>query len=235
MLIWSLYADFSRAPPAVKWASLSGCCALACWVASSPGWVSHCPRRWPWSPLPMRTLGITEAGWLHGLKVVAVAVVAQAVWGMARTLAPDRERASLAFLAATAMLAFPTLVAKSSSLSWQVSSAGCGCRRPPPRVTQACVSPSGIGGQSWPGCSFSGCCWGCRSLSSGYRGEALAVFDSFSGSALWYSVEAMSFFLSCKRKSYLQVGSPMSSSWRVMGRLRPSLAPSSPLPPIWER
>ena len=47
----------------------------------------------------LRTLGITEAGWLHGLKVVAVAVVAQAVWGMARTLAPDRERASLAFLA----------------------------------------------------------------------------------------------------------------------------------------
>ena len=30
-----------------------------------------------------------DAGWLHGLKVVAVAVVAQAVWGMARTLAPD--------------------------------------------------------------------------------------------------------------------------------------------------
>ena len=47
------------------------------------------------------------------------------------------------------------------------------------------------------------------------QSEALAVFDSFSGSALWYSVEAMSFFLSCKRKSYLQVGSPMSSSWRV--------------------
>jgi chromate transporter len=35
-------------------------------------------------------------GVLHGLKLVAVAVVAQAVWGMARTLAPDRERASIA-------------------------------------------------------------------------------------------------------------------------------------------
>ena len=58
----------------------------------------------------MQTLGITEAGWLHGLKVVAVAVVAQAVWGMARTLAPDRERASLALLAAIAMLAYPTAV-----------------------------------------------------------------------------------------------------------------------------
>jgi chromate transporter len=36
-------------------------------------------------------------GWLHGLKVVALAVVAQAVSGMARNLASDRERASLAF------------------------------------------------------------------------------------------------------------------------------------------
>jgi chromate transporter len=56
----------------------------------------------------LQTLGITEAGWLHGLKVVAVAVVAQAVWGMARSLAPDRGRASLAFIAAIAMLAYPT-------------------------------------------------------------------------------------------------------------------------------
>ncbi|TCT02453.1 chromate efflux transporter [Aquabacter spiritensis] len=36
---------------------------------------------------------------LHGLKLVAVAVVAQAVWGMARSLAPDRFRAGIAFLA----------------------------------------------------------------------------------------------------------------------------------------
>ena len=33
---------------------------------------------------------VADAGWLHGLKIVAVAVVAQAVWGMARTLCPDR-------------------------------------------------------------------------------------------------------------------------------------------------
>jgi chromate transporter len=39
------------------------------------------------------------SGWLHGLKVAAVAVVAQAVLGMARTLAPDRARATLAVAA----------------------------------------------------------------------------------------------------------------------------------------
>jgi chromate transporter len=38
--------------------------------------------------------------WLHGLKVVAVAVVAQALWGMGRSLCPDRARASMAVAAA---------------------------------------------------------------------------------------------------------------------------------------
>ena len=42
---------------------------------------------------------------LHGLKLVAVAVVAQAVWGMARTLTPDRPRAGIA-LAAVALVVF---------------------------------------------------------------------------------------------------------------------------------
>jgi chromate transporter len=43
--------------------------------------------------------GPAGLGALHGLKVVAVAVVAQAVWGMARALCPDRARASIAVLA----------------------------------------------------------------------------------------------------------------------------------------
>ena len=110
MPTWWPCASFSQGPPAVKWASLSGCCVPACWAASPPGWVSPCPRPLVTFAYGLQTLGITEAGWLHGLKVVAVAVVAQAVWGMARSLAPDRERASLAFLAAIAMLAYPTAV-----------------------------------------------------------------------------------------------------------------------------
>ena len=36
------------------------------------------------------------AGIVTGLKIVAVAIVAQAVWGMARSLCPDRERATIA-------------------------------------------------------------------------------------------------------------------------------------------
>ena len=47
------------------------------------------------------------AGFLHGLKVVAVAVVAQAVWSMARTLTPDRSRVTIAVLAALLVLSWP--------------------------------------------------------------------------------------------------------------------------------
>ena len=46
-------------------------------------------------------------GLLHGLEIVAVAIVAQAVWGMARTLSPDRPRAAIAVLAALLCLADP--------------------------------------------------------------------------------------------------------------------------------
>lgn len=44
--------------------------------------------------------GDAPGGWLHGLKVVAVAVVAQALWGMGKSLCPDRARASVAVAAA---------------------------------------------------------------------------------------------------------------------------------------
>ncbi|WP_051334739.1 chromate efflux transporter [Bradyrhizobium sp. Ai1a-2] len=48
--------------------------------------------------------GPVGTGLVHGLKLVAVAIIAQAVWGMARTLCPDRERASIAMIAALIIL-----------------------------------------------------------------------------------------------------------------------------------
>jgi chromate transporter len=48
-----------------------------------------------------------SAGWLHGLKIAAVAVVAQAVWNMGRNLCPDRTRASFAIAAALLVFAVP--------------------------------------------------------------------------------------------------------------------------------
>jgi chromate transporter len=57
--------------------------------------------------LGLQRLGATDAGWLHGLKIAAVAVVANAVWGMARSLAPDRERATVAIVSAIVVLSWP--------------------------------------------------------------------------------------------------------------------------------
>jgi chromate transporter len=60
--------------------------------------------------------GASDAGWLHGLKVVAVAVVAQAVWGMARSLCPDRERATIAIVASIFTVTWPSAIGQLSSI-----------------------------------------------------------------------------------------------------------------------
>src|SRR5258708_24608898 len=61
--------------------------------------------------------GFTHAGWIHGLLVVAVAVVAQAVWGMANRLCPDRPRATLALAAAIAILLWPIAITQIAILA----------------------------------------------------------------------------------------------------------------------
>ncbi|MGD6792677.1 chromate efflux transporter [Metabacillus indicus] len=51
-----------------------------------------------------------DAGWITGLKIVAVAVVAQAIMGMGKNLAPDRPRIAIAVIAAVCALFFPTAI-----------------------------------------------------------------------------------------------------------------------------
>jgi chromate transporter len=60
--------------------------------------------------------GPLGAGLLHGLKLVAVAIVAQAVWGMARSLCPDRERASIATLSTLIILFSTSSVAQMGAI-----------------------------------------------------------------------------------------------------------------------
>ena len=60
---------------------------------------------------------VAHAAWLHGLKIVAVAVVAQAVWGMGRTLCPDRPRASMAVAAAILALAAPSAIGQIGAIA----------------------------------------------------------------------------------------------------------------------
>ncbi|MBI5721318.1 MAG: chromate efflux transporter [Burkholderiales bacterium] len=61
---------------------------------------------------------LASSGAVHGLKVVAVAVVAQAVWGMAKSLCPDRLRAGLAVAAALLVLAIPTAVGQVAAIAF---------------------------------------------------------------------------------------------------------------------
>jgi chromate transporter len=57
---------------------------------------------------------LRHAGWLHGLKLAAVAVVAQAVWGMGRKLCPDRTRLTIAVTAAAVLLCIPNALVQIS-------------------------------------------------------------------------------------------------------------------------
>ena len=70
--------------------------------------------------------GATTTGLLNGLLVVAVAVVAQAVWGMATTLCPDRPRATMAIVSAIAILLWPiaivqiTIIVLAGLIGWRL-------------------------------------------------------------------------------------------------------------------
>jgi len=60
--------------------------------------------------------GPVATGFLHGLKLVAVAVVAQAVWGMAKSLTPDRPRAAIALGAVAIVVIFAGSFAQISAI-----------------------------------------------------------------------------------------------------------------------
>lgn len=58
--------------------------------------------------LLLQGMDVGNAGWIHGLKIVAVAVVAQAIIGMGQKLTPDRGRASIAVAVAAVSLLWPS-------------------------------------------------------------------------------------------------------------------------------
>jgi len=73
-------------------------------------------------------------GALHGLKVVAVAVVAQAVWGMARTLCPDAPRITLMTVAACVVLLVPSAWTQVGAIAC-AGAAGLAIFKPTPSAT----------------------------------------------------------------------------------------------------
>jgi chromate transporter len=76
--------------------------------------------------------GPAGSGLLHGLKLVAVAIVAQAVWGMARTLCPDPRRASIALIAVLTVLLIPSALSQVAAILFGAAAGLWLCRMPSP-------------------------------------------------------------------------------------------------------
>jgi chromate transporter len=85
--------------------------------------------------------GPLGTGLLHGLKLVAVAIVAQAVWGMARTLCPDRERASIATVAALLILLSSSSLAQIAAILLGAVAGFWLCRGAPPQAVGHVTMP----------------------------------------------------------------------------------------------
>ena len=81
--------------------------------------------------------GNGEAAWLHALKLVAVAVVAQAAWTMGRSLWTDRRRTAIGFVSAIVLLAVPrpamqlAVIAAGAVAGWWLLDAETVARIPP--------------------------------------------------------------------------------------------------------
>jgi chromate transporter len=85
--------------------------------------------------------GPVGGGLLHGLQLVAVAIVAQAVWGMARTLCPDRERASIAAVAALIILFGGSGVVQIAAIVFGAAAGLWLCRGAPPATVDHMTIP----------------------------------------------------------------------------------------------
>jgi len=120
-----------------------------------------------------------DAGWLHGLKVAAVAVVAQAVWGMARNLCPDAPRFTLAVAAALITMLWPTSLGQIAAIAVGAI-AGCaflGAKIDDVRADLHISLGKTAGAVSLA--LFFGLLAGLPVAAALYPGQPLALFDSF--------------------------------------------------------
>jgi chromate transporter len=123
---------------------------------------------------------LADSAWLHGLKIVAVAVVAQAVWGMAKNLCPDRERATIAVGAAMVVLATPSAsgqigaIAAGGLIGWGLLRSG---PQPSPKGSLAVHLP-----RVWSASAlvaFFALLLGLPLVSAAVPSHSIALFDSF--------------------------------------------------------
>ena len=123
--------------------------------------------------------GWLNTGVLDGLKIAAVAVVAQALWSMARSLCPDALRASFALITAIGILLWPGSL---TQIVFLILAAIAGWRLLPMIDTagsEALHLPVSRGTASIAWVLFAGLLIVLPLLASAGGSQALALFDSF--------------------------------------------------------
>jgi chromate transporter len=122
---------------------------------------------------------VAAAPWLHGLRIVAVAVVALAVWSMATSLSPDRLRATIAIAAAAIALALPTALGQVTAIALGGLAGWSSARGEAPAPAPAAVWPGG----RWRGATglalFVSLLLGLPALVAVTDDQALRLFDAF--------------------------------------------------------
>lgn len=119
------------------------------------------------------------AGALHGLKIVSVAVIAQAVWGMARSLCPDARRVTMMAAAACVALLAPAAWTQVAVIA-AAGIAGLAWLPQPPRVVHEPL-PIGISrraGALWLAL-FAALLAGLPLAATALQSSALAMIDAF--------------------------------------------------------
>jgi len=123
--------------------------------------------------------GTVGDGFLHGLMLVAVAIVAQAVWGMARTLCPDPPRVAIGALVAALMLWTSSPLSQIAAILLGAILGLCLSRKRPLVVAGALGSPvsraAGLGALG----VFSVLLVGLPLLRSASSWSGVALFDAF--------------------------------------------------------
>jgi len=123
--------------------------------------------------------GPIGSGILAGLKIVAVAIVAQAVWGMARTLCPDRARASIALGAAVIVLLAAGSLGQVAAIALGAAAGLLYCRGPHEAITRHVAFPVSRRFGAVSLAVFLILLFGLPVAAAAISSPALAVFDAF--------------------------------------------------------
>jgi chromate transporter len=91
--------------------------------------------------------GAAGSGFLHGLQLLAVAVVAQAVVSMARTLTPDLRRAAIGLTAAALVLFAPLPMVQLAAILWGAAAGWLICR---PQLSAATTATAAAAADGLP-------------------------------------------------------------------------------------